>query len=208
MNVLIARPLLFSQTRFVQLFFANHSKHPYSQAMAEEKPKDIFGFTVKNIDGNDVNLSSYKGYVSLIVNVASFWGLTKTNYNQLQELYDKFSGDGLKILAFPCNQFNNQEPKSNEEIKQFACGDMKVTFDMFSKVNVNGDDAISLFKFLRGHKKTGGFLTNALKWNFTKFLIDRQGIPRKRFAPNVNPLDMIKDIEKLLAEPKSDGTSM
>ena len=84
---------------------------------------------------------------------------------------------------------------------------MKATFDLFAKVKVNGDDAIPLFKFLRSHKKTGGFLTNALKWNFTKFLIDGQGLPRKRYAPNVNPLDMTKDIENLLAE-SAPGTSL
>ena len=77
---------------------------------------------------------------------------------------------------------------------------MKATFDLFEKIKVNGDNAIPLYKFLRSHKNTGGFLTNAIKWNFTKFLIDRQGVPRKRFAPNVNPLDMVKDIEKLLSE--------
>ena len=168
--------------------------------MAKERPKDIFGFTVKDIEGKDVDLSIYKGYVSLIVNVASAWGLTRTNYTQLQELYEKYSENGLKILAFPCNQFNSQEPKSNEEIKEFARVEMKATFDLFSKVKVNGDDAIPLFKFLRNNKQTSGFLVNALKWNFTKFLIDRQGVPRKRFAPNVNPVDMTKDIEKLLNE--------
>jgi len=184
--------------------FSNSSKLPTT--MPKELPKNILGFIVTDIDGKDVSLSSYKGYVSIIVNVASAWGLTKTNYTQLQDLYEKYSKDGLKILAFPCNQFNNQEPKSNEEIKKFAREEMKATFDLFSKIKVNGDDAIPLFKFLRSNKKTSGFLTNALKWNFTKFLIDRQGIPQKRFAPNDNPIDMTKDIEKLLAESGS-GTS-
>ena len=126
--------------------------------------------------------------------------MTDTAYPQLQELYEKYSQQGLRILAFPSNQFLSQEPKSDSEIKQFATEQKKATFDLFSKVSVNGNSAIPLFKFLRNHKNTPGVLVNSIKWNFTKFLIDRSGIPRKRFAPNVQPKDLHKDIEDLLAE--------
>lgn len=168
--------------------------------MAEEKAKDILGFEVLDIDGNNVSLSKYKGFVSIIVNEASLWGLADVNYSQLQQLYEKYAENGLKVLAFPSNQFSNQEPKSNPEIKEYARIKQKATFDLFSKIKVNGDNAIPLYKFLRSHKNTGGFLTNAIKWNFTKFLVDRKGVPRKRFAPNVKPFDMEKDIKKLLEE--------
>ena len=118
----------------------------------------------------------------------------------MQQLHEKYSQQGLRILAFPCNQFGGQEPKSNSEIKSFATTEKKATFALFSKVKVNGNDAIPLFNFLRNHKNASGFMTNSVKWNFTKFLIDRKGIPRKRFAPNVKPKDIETDIQQLLSE--------
>lgn len=124
--------------------------------------------------------------------------MTKDNYTQLQELFVKYSQQGLRILAFPCNQFGKQEPGANEEIEKFAKEKYHVQFDMFSKINVNGDDALPLFKYLKSHKKTSGTLTNAIKWNFTKFLVDKQGQPCKRFAPNVAPRNIDSDIKKYL----------
>uniref|UniRef100_H2Y1N7 Glutathione peroxidase n=1 Tax=Ciona intestinalis TaxID=7719 RepID=H2Y1N7_CIOIN len=162
-------------------------------SMAGKDVKDIYGFTVNDIDDQEVSLSKYKGHVCIIVNVAS-----EFNYEQLQQLYGKYSQQGLKILAFPCNQFGKQEPKPNADIKKFATENYGVTFDLFSKINVNGDNAIPLYKFLKTHKNTTGTLVNAIKWNFTKFLVTKQGIPYKRFAPNAKPLDMVKDIEELL----------
>ena len=126
--------------------------------------------------------------------------MTNSNYQQLQELHEKYSQQGLKILAFPCNQFQGQEPKSNPEIKKFATEDKKAAFDLFAKINVNGNNASPLYNFLKSHKNTSGFLFNAIKWNFTKFLVDRRGVPRKRYSPTVKPNDMSKDIDELLAE--------
>lgn len=152
----------------------------------------IFNFDVKDIEGNTVQLSQYEGYVTLIVNVASQWGFTKTNYNQLTELHTKYAEKGLRILAFPCNQFRGQEPGSNEEIKEFIKG-YGVKFDMFSKIDVNGANADPLYVFLKNAKH--GTLTNSIKWNFTKFLCDKHGVPVKRYSPTVSPLDIGKDIE-------------
>ena len=126
--------------------------------------------------------------------------MTDSNYLQLQQLHEKYSQQGLRILAFPCNQFNGQEPKPNSEIKSFAIEKKKVDFDMFAKIDVNGNNASSLYTFLKNHKNTSGFLFNAIKWNFTKFLVDRRGIPRFRYSPTVKPNDIAKDIEALLAE--------
>jgi len=119
--------------------------------------------------------------------------MTPKNYKQLQELHTKYAESaGLRILGFPCNQFGNQEPKSEAEIKEFATKNYGVQFDMFSKINVNGNDAHPLWKFLKN--KQPGFLVNAIKWNFTKFLINKQGVPVARYAPNAEPLSFEKDI--------------
>lgn len=168
--------------------------------MGDGKPANIYEFNVSDIDGNLVPLSTYQGMVCLIVNIASQWGFTNVNYEQLQQLHEKYSQQGLRILAFPCNQFGSQEPKADSEIKSFATDTKKSTFTLFSKIKVNGNEAIPLFNFLRNHKNATGFVTNSIKWNFTKFLIDRKGVPRKRFAPNVKPKDMEGDIEQLLSE--------
>jgi len=117
------------------------------------------------------------------------------NYKQLVGLYDKYAQDGLRILAFPCNQFGSQEPGTDAEIKAFAAG-YGVKFDMFSKIDVNGDDAHPLFKYLK--KKQGGTLGSFIKWNFTKFLVNKQGIPVKRFGPQEDPITMEGDIKKCL----------
>jgi len=128
--------------------------------------------------------------------------LTDINYRQLQQLEEKYAAQGLSILAFPCNQFGNQEPGTDAEIFAWAKSKYGVTFDMFHKIDVNGDTAIPLYKWLK--EKLPGFLTNSIKWNFTKFLSDRNGVPYKRWAPNVNPEVLIPDIEALLAKPASD----
>ena len=111
----------------------------------------------------------------------------------MQEKYSQ----NLSILAFPCNQFGSQEPASDEEIKKFALA-QGATFDVFAKIHVNGSKADPLYNFLKSHKNCTGFLVNAIKWNFTKFLISKDGIPYKRFSPNCSPLDMVKDIDALL----------
>ncbi|VVC96350.1 unnamed protein product [Leptidea sinapis] len=154
----------------------------------------VHEFTVKNIKGEAVKLDVYKNHVCIIVNVASQCGLTANNYKQLNELYDEYAeSKGLRILAFPCNQFAGQEPGSSEEIVCFMA-DKKVKFDMFEKIDVNGDTAHPLWKFLK-HKQ-GGTLGSFVKWNFTKFIIDKNGVPVERHGPNVDPKDLVKSLEK------------
>jgi len=151
--------------------------------------------SLPDIDGNEVSLEKYRGHVCIIVNVASKWGFTPKNYQQLQAMYDELSAaKGLRILAFPCNQFGGQEPGTNEEIKKFATDNYKVTFDMFSKIDVNGDKAHPLWKYLK-HKQ-GGILGSFIKWNFSKFIINKEGLPVSRYAPNTEPFALKKDLEK------------
>ena len=157
---------------------------------------NIYNFDVIDIDGKKVSLSKYKGKVLLIVNVASLCGFTP-QYEALQKLYDSYKKDGFEILAFPSNQFKNQEPKDNTEIKKFCQLRYNITFDMFSKVDVNGINEIPLYKFLKDKQK--GFLNNEIKWNFTKFLVDREGNVVGRYAPVTKPEKIKRDIEKLLS---------
>lgn len=155
----------------------------------------IYEFSAKDIDGNEVSLDKYRGHVCIIVNVASKWGKTDVNYRQLVELHNKYSeASGLRILGFPCNQFGGQEPGTEQEIKEFVAK-YNVEFDMFSKINVNGDSAHPLFTFLKA--KQAGFLVNAIKWNFTKFVVDKEGVPRARFGPTDDPIPAVeKEISK------------
>ena len=140
----------------------------------------FYDYKVKNISGEDVSMSEYKGKVVLIVNTASKCGFTK-QYEGLEELYEKYKDQGFVILGFPCNQFGAQEPGGNEEIKNFCTSTFSVTFPMMSKIDVNGDDADPLYKFLK--KEKGGILGDDIKWNFTKFLVSRDGSIVKRFEP-------------------------
>ncbi|XP_074602050.1 glutathione peroxidase-like [Brevipalpus obovatus] len=157
---------------------------------------NIFEFTVKDIDGNDVCLDKYKGFVTIIVNVASRCGYTKKNYEQLNEVYDKFYDAGLRIAAFPCNQFKSQEPGDSEKIKAFT-EKKGVKFDVYEKINVNGAEAHPLYQYL----KSAADDTNLpIKWNFNKFIVNKKGVPVKRYQSGKNPLDMIPDIEAELAK--------
>lgn len=155
----------------------------------------FYDYKVKNISGEDVSMSEYKGKVVLIVNTASKCGFTK-QYEGLEELYEKYKDQGFVILGFPCNQFGAQEPGGNEEIKNFCTSAFSVTFPMMSKIDVNGDDADPLYKFLK--KEKGGILGDDIKWNFTKFLIDREGNVVDRFASQKTPKALEKEVEKLL----------
>ncbi|KAK4872733.1 hypothetical protein RN001_014762 [Aquatica leii] len=156
--------------------------------------KSIYEFSAKTINGEDVSLEKYKGHVAIIVNVASQCGYTQTHYQELNELYDMYGEDkGLRILAFPCNQFAGQEPGGAEEICSFV-SKKNVKFDMFDKVDVNGSHTHPLWKFLK-HKQ-GGTLGDFIKWNFTKFVIDKEGHPVGRFGPNTNPKGMVSTLEK------------
>lgn len=154
-----------------------------------KKANSIYEFTAKDISGNVVNLEKYRGHVCVIVNVASKWGKTDVNYKQLVEMYNKHSeADGLQILAFPCNQFGSQEPGTNEEIMAFV-GKYGVQFDMFDKIDVNGNHAHPLYEYLKS--KQGGTLGNFIKWNFTKFVINKEGQPIARFAPTDDPIPKV-----------------
>lgn len=155
----------------------------------------FYDYKVKNISGEDVSMSEYKDKVVLIVNTASKCGFTK-QYEGLEELYEKYKDQGFVILGFPCNQFGAQEPGGNEEIKNFCTSTFSVTFPMMSKIDVNGDDADPLYKFLK--KEKGGILGDDIKWNFTKFLIDREGNVVDRFASQKTPKALEKEVEKLL----------
>ncbi|MFC2074519.1 glutathione peroxidase [Campylobacterota bacterium] len=156
----------------------------------------IYDFSVKDIEGNEVSMSKYEGKVLLIVNVASECGFTP-QYEGLEKLYQTYKDRGLRVLGFPSNQFGKQEPKSDKEIFFFCQGTYDVTFDMFSKVDVNGENAIPLYKYLK--KQQSGILwTESIKWNFTKFLVDKDGRVIKRYASSTKPESIKEDIEKLL----------
>jgi len=165
---------------------------------ASNGPADIYSFSYVDIKGNEVQMEKYRGHVMIIVNVASKCGFTDTNYKQLQELYEKYETKGLKIIGFPCNQFGGQEPGTEEDVCTFATKNYKITFDMASKVNVNGGDTHPLYGFLK--EKQGGLLGKFIKWNFTKFVVDKKGNVVARHGPNTPPKDFEKDIEKLLDE--------
>jgi len=157
---------------------------------------EFYKFSALDIHGRNVSMEKYRGHVSVVVNVASLWGLADTNYRQLQNMFERFGqSKGLRILAFPCNQFHNQEPGTNEEIYKWATEKYNVTFDMFSKIDVNGPTAHPLYKYLQNILP--GFLWNSIKWNYTKFLLDKDGKPIKRYAPTDEPFSMLDDIQKL-----------
>jgi glutathione peroxidase len=158
---------------------------------------DIYDFIVKNNMDKEVSLNEYKGKVLLIVNTASKCGFTP-QFAGLQKLYEKYGNEKFEILAFPCNQFANQEPKTDEEIKTFCALNYGTTFPIFKKIEVNGKNAEPLFKYLR--EKTPGLLGDALKWNFTKFLIDSKGNVIKRYSPATKPVKLEAKIKELMEE--------
>jgi glutathione peroxidase len=159
---------------------------------------NIFDYTATGLSGVPVDLAQYKGKVLLIVNTASECGFTP-QYKGLEQVYQQFKDKGVEVLGFPCNQFGGQEPGPESEIGAFCEKNYGVTFPLFAKVDVNGDNAHALFKRL---KKDGpGLLgTEAIKWNFTKFLVRKDGTVYKRYAPSTEPKELVGDIEKLLAE--------
>jgi glutathione peroxidase len=152
-------------------------------------------FEATSLDGRPVELSSYDGKVVLVVNTASQCGFTP-QYQGLQKLYDQYGEQGFTVLGFPCDQFGHQEPGSEEEIGAFCEKNFGVTFPMFGKVDVNGDGAHPLYRWLRAQK--GGLLGSRIKWNFTKFLIGRDGQVIDRFAPTTAPERLTQDIERAL----------
>ena len=158
--------------------------------------ESIYDFVVKAQDGSDVSLDTYRGKVLLIVNTATGCGFTP-QYVGLQELYNKYRDQGFEILDFPCNQFGNQAPGSDDEIHEFCVGRFSMTFPQFSKIDVNGKDESPLYTFLKSKQK-GGLLGSKIKWNFTKFLVDREGNVVDRFAPTTEPKDIDAKVAALL----------
>ncbi|MEM9898211.1 MAG: glutathione peroxidase [Pseudomonadota bacterium] len=157
----------------------------------------VFDFSALDMSGKDVPISDFEGSVTVIVNVASKCGFTP-QYTGLESLFQTYKEQGFSVLGFPCNQFANQEPGNAEEIANFCSTEYGVSFPMFAKVDVNGPNAHPLFEFLK--KSKPGFAgTKNVKWNFTKFLVDRDGKPKRRYGPNEKPELMTKDIERMLA---------
>lgn len=155
----------------------------------------IYDYTVKDAQGKDVSMKDYEGKVLLIVNTATGCGFTP-QYEGLQDLYEKYQDRGLEILDFPCNQFANQAPGTEEEIVDFCQSRYGVTFKMFKKIAVNGEYEEPLFTYLKEQK--GGLMGSKIKWNFTKFLVDREGNVIERFAPTTTPEQLESEVIKLL----------
>ncbi|AYD41196.1 glutathione peroxidase [Clostridium fermenticellae] len=156
---------------------------------------NIYDYTVKDGIGNDVSLDKYRGKVLLIVNTATRCGFTP-QYKGLQGLYQKYQSRGFEILDFPCNQFASQAPGTNEEIANFCDSKYRITFSQFSKIDVNGENENPLYTYLKSQQ--GGVAGNKIKWNFTKFLIDRNGNVVERFAPTTTPEKIDKKVKALL----------
>ena len=157
---------------------------------------NFYQFKATSLQGKEINTESYKGKVILVLNTASKCGFTP-QYEGLEKLYKEYKDKGLVILGFPCNQFGNQEPGTEKEISEGCLINYGVTFPMFSKVDVNGQNSHPIFKYLKNELK--GFPGKNIKWNFTKFLIDKEGKPFKRFSPFTKPGKLRRYIESLLA---------
>ncbi|MDR0987821.1 MAG: glutathione peroxidase [Ruminococcus sp.] len=157
---------------------------------------DIYDINVKDMDGKNVSMGDYRGKAMLIVNTATGCGFTP-QYDGLEDLYEKYHEKGFEILDFPCNQFGNQAPGSEEEIHNFCTGRYGITFPQFGKIDVNGPNESPLYSFLKNEK--GGLLGDAIKWNFTKFLVDKNGKVIKRYASTDTPEKIEKDVAKLIA---------
>jgi len=160
------------------------------------KDMNLYDIEVKDINGNIIQLEKYKNKVMLVVNVASKCGFTN-QYEGLEKLHETYSDEGLSILGFPCNQFLSQEPGTEDEIKEFCSLNYGVKFDLFSKIDVNGSKEHPLYKYLKDNS-SGILGTDIIKWNFTKFLIDRNGNVINRYSPSTTPQDIELDIKGLL----------
>ena len=156
---------------------------------------DFYTLEATKINGDVVSMSAYKGKTIIVVNTASKCGFTP-QFEGLQKLYEKYKDQGLIILGFPCNQFGKQDPGKGEEIQEFCQINYGVTFPIFDKVDVNGSNTHPIFKYLKSH--LSGFLGSRIKWNFTKFIIDKNGKPIKRFGPTTKPEDMESFVKFLM----------
>lgn len=171
--------------------------HPARCVLHTDMPS-VFDFSVLNAHGQSVDLSAYRGRVLLIVNTASRCGFTP-QYSELQALYDAHRERGLQIIGFPCDQFGHQEPGSDEEIQSFCATNYAVTFPVFQKIEVNGPNASPLFEYLKA-AAPGVLGTRSIKWNFTKFLIGRDGRSVQRFAPKTSPKELEHELKSMLAQ--------
>jgi len=167
-------------------------------AQAQEPAESIYQIEAKTLDGETIKLSQYEGKVLLIVNTASKCGFTP-QYEGLQTLHETYKDKGLVVLGFPCNQFANQEPGSTEDIAKFCSANYGVTFQMFEKINVNGADTHPLYVYLKD-QAPGVLGTEGIKWNFTKFLITKNGQVYNRYSPSTDPAELQGDIELLLGQ--------
>jgi len=158
---------------------------------------NIYQFEAELLEGENKSFSDYEGKVLLIVNTASKWGFTP-QFAGLEKVYEKYKDQGLEVLGFPCNQFGGQDPGTNEQIGTYCQRNYGVSFPMFAKVNVKGPEAHVIFRYLTNNSK--GILGSGIKWNFTKFLINKKGEVINRYAPTTKPEDIEQDIEKALAE--------
>ena len=168
---------------------------PRPKMLGAKTARTIHDFSARLGTGEERPLTDYRGKVLLVVNVASKCGFTP-QYNGLQRLYEQFQPRGFEILAFPCDQFGHQEPGSDAEIATFCDATYGVTFPLFAKIEVNGKNAHPLYVWLRQQK--GGLLGNKIKWNFTKFLVDKAGVVRARFAPMTKPERLVREVAGLL----------
>lgn len=166
---------------------------------ANDRAESIYDFALGRLDGSVARLGEYRGRVLLVVNVASRCGFT-SQYTGLEALYRKYQSQGFEVLGFPCNQFGDQEPGDADEIRSFCSTTYDVTFPLFAKIDVNGDEASPLYRWLKTQAK-GILGTESIKWNFTKFLVNRRGEVIERFASTYTPQQLEGVLEKLLAEP-------
>lgn len=169
--------------------------------MVQQSTTKLYEIPVRTIDGQSTTLAGYAGQILVIVNVASECGFTK-QYAGLEALYRRHKGQGVTVLGFPCNQFGGQEPGTEAQIKQYCSAQFDVTFPLFAKIDVNGPHTHALFAWLKAQAK-GILRTESIKWNFTKFLVDRSGKVVDRYGSNVTPEQLEKEIAKLLTHAQS-----
>jgi len=178
------------------LEFTSEFDHPENlSAMTINKKPSFYDFSAKSLQGKEISMSEYKGKTVLVVNTASKCGLTP-QFEGLENLYQKYKDKGLVILGFPCNQFAGQEPGDEKSIAEGCVLNYGVTFQMFSKIDVNGETAHPLYKYLKS--ELGSLFDSKIKWNFTKFLVDANGKPIKRFSPTAKPEEIDNYLGKVL----------
>ena len=199
MNIATARFSVIAGAAVLLATLVGCQKSPTATSLLPPGPAaSVYDFRVQTADGQEVSLDAYRGKVLLIVNVASKCGFTP-QYAGLEALYQKYHGQGLEILGFPCNQFKSQEPGTNAEIQQFCLLNYGVTFPVFAKIEVNGDGTHPLYQYLK-QAAPGVVGSEGIKWNFTKFLIARDGTVVDRFGSSTKPEALADDIERLLGK--------